>query len=89
MATHTNETKERLGFRVSGDLKELIEEAADIQGVTVSDFLKTTAYKEATRTIQDRDVIRLNKEETERFVESFLNPPPPNENLRKLMQGED
>ena len=84
-----SDTANRLGFRVSGDLKNLIEEAASIQGVTVSDFLKTTAYHAATRTIEERNVIRLNQTESRRFVESFLNPNPPSDKLRNLMQGED
>lgn len=31
--------------------------------------------------MKERDVIKLSKEDSERFVEFLLNPPPPNENL--------
>lgn len=90
MATAHDQTKDaRLEFRVPSDLKALIEDAASLQGVTVSDFLAATAYREATRTLQERAAIKLNREETTRFVEAMLNPPEPTEALRNLMRRTD
>ena len=40
METQNSEVKERLGFRVSGDLKHLIEEAASIQALQYQTSLK-------------------------------------------------
>lgn len=87
-AAKERETKNaRLEFRVPGDLKKLIEDAASLQGVSVSDFLAATAHREAMKTIQERETIRLNREESTRFVETLLNPPEPNKALRSLMKG--
>lgn len=77
----------RLEFRVPGSEKELIENAAQIQGVSVSDFLATVAHREATRVVQEHAVIQLGRAESARFVEALLSPPEPNEALRKLMRG--
>ena len=76
----------RLEFRAPSSLKALIEEAASLQGVSVSDFLAATAHREAVRTVQARESIKLNREESLLFVETLLNPPAPNEALRNLMK---
>jgi uncharacterized protein (DUF1778 family) len=84
----TNETKdERIEFRVSSEMKTLIQQAASLQGLSTSDFLAATAYREAKRTVEEHDIIRLTKEESERFVDLLLNPPAPNTKLKKLMKG--
>jgi uncharacterized protein (DUF1778 family) len=86
----TNETKdERIEFRVSSEMKTLIQQAASLQGVSTSDFLALTAYREAKKTVEEHEVIRLTREESERFVELLLSPTPPNETLRKLMKGDE
>ena len=89
-AIKDRETKNaRLEFRVPGDLKKLIEDAASLQGVSVSDFLAASAHREAMKTIQEHEMIRLNREESARFVDTLLNPPAPNEALRELMKGKN
>jgi len=76
----------RLEFRVPGRQKELIEDAAQLQGVSVSDFLASVAHREAVKVIQESAAIQLSREESTRFVEVLLSPPTPNAVLRKLMQ---
>lgn len=76
----------RLEFRVPGRQKELIEDAANLQGVSVSDFLASAAHREAVRVIQENASIQLNREESARFVEALLVPPAPTAALQKLMQ---
>ena len=87
MKVSTKETKDaRLEFRVPGELKALIEDAARLQGVSVSDFLAATAHQEALKTVQEHETVRLTREESVRFVETLLNPPAPNEALSNLMR---
>jgi uncharacterized protein (DUF1778 family) len=82
-----NEPKdERIEFRVSSEMKTLIQQAASLQGLSTSDFLAVTAYREAKRTVEEQDIIRLTKEESERFVDLLLNPSAPNARLKKLMK---
>jgi uncharacterized protein (DUF1778 family) len=86
----SNETKdERIEFRVSSEMKTLIQQAASLQGVSTSDFLALTAYREAKKIVEEHEVIRLTREESERFVALLLSPAPPNEALRELMKGDE
>ena len=83
-----NEVKdERIEFRVSSEMKTLIQQAASLQGISTSDFLAATAYREAKKTVEEHDIIRLTREESERFVDLLLNPPAPNARLKNLMKG--
>lgn len=77
---------ERMHQRISPEAKQVIERAASLRGVTVNDFVTSSAYEAATKTIKEHEVIQLTQKESERFVESFLNPPAPNAALRKLMK---
>ncbi len=76
----------RLEFRIPERQKALIEDAAQLQGVSVSDFLASVAHREAVKVIQESAAIQLNREESARFVEALLSPPAPNAALKKLMQ---
>lgn len=79
---------ERLGFRATREVKETVERAACIQGVSVSDFVTASVYREAVQTIQEHEVIRLNREASKQFVETLLNPPAPNDALQALMKSD-
>jgi uncharacterized protein (DUF1778 family) len=57
-----NEIKnERIEFRVSSEMKALIQQAASIQGVSTSDFLAATAYREAKKTIEEHEIEKKAK----------------------------
>lgn len=79
------EKRERLGFRATREFKEMVERAASLQGVTVSDFLIASAYKEAVQTIKEHEVIELNREASMKLADMLTNPPAPNDALRSLM----
>lgn len=78
----------RVEFRVPQRQKELIEDAAQLQGVSVSDFLAAIASREALKVIQDHSAILLTREQSARFVEALLSPPEPTAALRALMRGQ-
>ena len=50
--------------------------AAELQGRSVSDFVVAAALKDAQRTIEDAQIVRLSVEDQRRFAELVLNPPP-------------
>ncbi len=82
--------KKSMNFRIDTYNKALIEEAADIEGVSVTDFVISAARSKAVTTIQENaeiQAIHLYKEDSLRFAEMLLNPPAPNEALRELMKG--
>lgn len=73
----------RLETRMTKTQKALIERAAAYEGRSVSDFVVSTLAAAAKTVVQEHEVIRLNPEESRRFVELLLNPPEPNAALRE------
>jgi uncharacterized protein (DUF1778 family) len=61
----------------------VVKRAAEIQGRSVSDFVVSAAQEAAQRTIEETAIIRLSIEDQRALVEAILNPPEPNEALRK------
>ena len=72
----------RLEARVSPELKRLFQRAAELQGVTLSDFLVGSARRAALQTLQEQELIQLNQQDTARFVAALLKPPAPGQRLR-------
>ncbi len=78
--------QERLEARVTPDLKELIERAANLRGTTLTDFVVASAQRAATETIKDFEMLRLRDEAREVFVHAIMNPPAPNKALLAAAQ---
>ena len=83
--TKENRT-ERLVARVSPRDKETIERAAEMEGRSLAAFAVEHLLAKAREVIEERTLIRLNEEETRRFVEILNAPPrkPTTEMLRAL-----
>ncbi|TPM61041.1 DUF1778 domain-containing protein [Mesorhizobium sp. B2-2-4] len=73
----------RLEARISPDMLSVVKRTAEIQGRSVSDFVVSAAQEAAQRTIEEIAIIRLSIEDQLALVEAILNPPEPNEALRK------
>ena len=58
----------RLNFRLAGELKKTIEEAAAQMGQTVSDFAVSTLVQTARRILHDQQVTRLSERDRQLFV---------------------
>jgi uncharacterized protein (DUF1778 family) len=58
----------RLNFRLSSDLKEVIEEAAAFLGQSVSDFAVSTLTQQARSVIEQRNVTLLSERDRDRFI---------------------
>ena len=61
---------ERLEARVSKEQKELFQRAADLQGLTLTDFMISSMHSAAVCAVSNHEIM------------SLLNPPEPNERLR-------
>ena len=59
----------RLNFRLAGELKKTIEEAAAQMGQTVSDFAVSTLVQTARRILHEQQVTRLSERDRQLFVE--------------------
>lgn len=77
---------DRLEARVSLGLKRLFQHAADLQGVTMSDFLIQSLRQAAVQTVQEHEVIRLSAKDSRQFAKALLDPPKPNARLRAAVR---
>jgi len=78
-AAYATKRSARLDARVSQKEKDLIEAAASLRGISVTDFLRTTATDAAHRIIRENEVMTLSERSRKVFVEALLNPPKPNQ----------
>ena len=78
--------KKRLEARISAEQKGLLVEAARLRGQSLSDFVVGSAQDAARQTIQDYHVITLSRRDQHVFVQALLEPPAPNEALRKAAE---
>jgi len=74
--------KERLEARVSPETKALCQEAATLEGRSLTDFVVSSAVESAKRIIRERELMGLSARDRRVFVDSLLNPPPPNRRLQ-------
>lgn len=80
--------RERLVARVSAEDKAIISQAAAIAGQSVGSFILSEARKAAVQTIETRQRIVLNAEQSRRLVEALLAPPrPPTKRMIAAMRA--
>jgi uncharacterized protein (DUF1778 family) len=77
----------RIEARVSLKQKRLFERAAAIEGVTLTDFAISSMQRAATSAIQGYTMIELSERNQRTFVDALMNPPEPNEALRKAAKA--
>jgi uncharacterized protein (DUF1778 family) len=65
----------RVEARIAPDALAVVRRAAEIQGRSISDFLVAAALKDAHRTIEESQIIRLSIEDQQRFAQALLKPP--------------
>jgi uncharacterized protein (DUF1778 family) len=82
MATTATHKVERIEARVNAETKALCQEAANLEGRSLTDFIVASAVESARRVIRERELIDLSRRDRKAFVASLLNPPSPNRRLR-------
>jgi uncharacterized protein (DUF1778 family) len=78
---------ERLEARITREEKELLQEAADAKGLSLTAFVTSSAHEAAIKTLKDRHVIELGRKDQHTFAAALLNPDAPNKRLRTLAKG--
>lgn len=73
--------RQRLEARITAEQKRLFQQAADIQGVTLTDFVVASVQAAASRAIEESAILTLRARDREVFVQALLNPPAPNDRL--------
>jgi len=77
----------RIEARISPDALAVVRRAAEIQGRSISEFIVDAAQEAAHKTIEETTIIRLSVEDQRLIMESLLNPPEPNEALRRAFEA--
>ena len=85
--THDATKTERLQARVNPETKSLIEKAALLRGVSISDFIINSAYDAASETISSHEILHLNKKDSQLFFEALSNPPEANDALKRAAKN--
>ena len=82
--THSRELgkTERVEARVTSAQKDVLITAATLLGRSLTDFVITSAYDTARRTIQEHQVLNLTLKDRTAFFEAVRNPPEPSERLK-------
>ena len=78
--------RERITARVSDSVRVTLEQAAELLGSTVSQFVVQTAYQEAQRVVERETVIRLSQKDARTMLSLLDNPPKPNKRLKDAVK---
>ena len=71
----------RLEARVDPELKARWQQAADLEGRTLTDFIISSMQASADKVIERHQRMKLNQQDSRIFVETIMNPPEPNARL--------
>ena len=83
MGTHT--ATSRLEAWITPELHWQIKLAAQLQGRSLTDFILSAVQEAAQKAIEQSQVMELSREDQKVFAKALLNPPEPNEALKKAL----
>lgn len=66
---------ERLEARVSNQQKQLFIRAAELQGLSLTDFVLSAISDAANQVVSEHEIIRLTRRDQIAFAEALLAPP--------------
>ncbi len=79
----------RLEARLKPEIKALWQQAADLEGRSLTDFVIASVQAEATRVIEQHQRLALSYDDSETVVAALLNPPAPSAALKAAAQRHD
>lgn len=78
--------RERITARVPKDVRDRLEEAADLSGATLNQFLVQAAIEKADQLLERERVMRLSERDSKWLLDLLDRPPkPPNAKLREAL----
>ena len=89
MALANTTRSERINLRLSEAAKRRIEQAASVEGKTVSGFIVSSALESAGEIVRRHETMALGREDAMRFFDALANPPAPNDKLRAALMEHD
>jgi uncharacterized protein (DUF1778 family) len=76
----------RISARIPLNVQERVQQAADMIGATVNQFIIQSALNAADQIFQREKLLVLSNDETQHFFHLLDNPPAPNAALRSAQQ---
>ncbi|MFB2935462.1 DUF1778 domain-containing protein [Aerosakkonemataceae cyanobacterium BLCC-F154] len=76
----------RVTARVSAKVRETLQEAAELSGSTLNQFVVQAALKEAQKILEEQRVIELSNADADRIFELLENPPKASEKLKAAFE---
>ncbi len=86
MERATEEPRTRVTARVTDTVRNTLEQAAELLGATVNQFVVQSAFLEAQRVIERESVIRLSQKDARKVLAMLDNPPKPNQRLKDAVK---
>lgn len=80
--------EERPNACIRADVKRILQHAADLRGVSLTDLVTNSVYEAARQAIEEHEVLRLTACDTAVFAQALLNPAEPSPALIALFRGE-
>jgi uncharacterized protein (DUF1778 family) len=81
-----DEPRKRITARVSENVRAALEQAAELLGSTVNQFVVQTAYQEAQRILERESVIRLSQKDARKILALLDSPPKPAKALKSAVR---
>ena len=81
------ERRKRITARVTDSVRDTLEQAAELLGSTVNQFVVQAAYLEAQRVMERESVIRLSQKDASQVLALLDNPPKPSKRLKEAVKA--
>jgi len=76
----------RIVVRVPDHMRETLEQAATLMGLTVNQFIVQSSYQKAQRLLERESVIKLSRKDWLKIRDLVARPPKPNKKMREAMK---
>jgi uncharacterized protein (DUF1778 family) len=84
-----HESTSRLEARVPAELYELMKHAAELRGMSLTSYVIESVGRQAQKDIEEMTILRLALPDQLRFAAALLDPPAPNERLKRAFALRD
>ena len=81
----TNLATERINIRSTEDAKNVIEQAANLLGLSVSSFMLQSSFERAKEFLKSIYELKVNNADRDMLMNILENPRPANDEMKKLM----
>ena len=81
----TNLATERINVRSTVDAKNVIEQAANLLGLSMSSFMIQSSFERAKELLKSNHELKVNNADRDMLMNLLENPRPANDEMKNLM----